>query len=124
MPVWQKVLGSFFQSVTIRTAGFYSFSQGGMTEGAKAVSVLGMLIGGSAGSTAGGIKTVTFLLLILSLVADARGKNSVNIFKRTIPEKKITDAMTIAHAKIHRFDPRNVMLTSTLSRTFFLSSSP
>ena len=100
MPVWQKVLNSLFQSVTIRTAGFFSFSQGGMTEGAKAVSVLGMLIGGSAGSTAGGIKTVTFLLLILSLVCRARGKSTVNIFKRTIPESKITDAMTIASLMI------------------------
>ena len=43
MPVWQKVLNGLFQSVTIRTAGFFSFDQGGMTEGAKAVSVLGML---------------------------------------------------------------------------------
>ena len=100
MPVWQKVLNGLFQSVTIRTAGFFSFDQGGMTEGAKAVSVLGMLIGGSAGSTAGGIKTVTFLLLILSLVCKARGKSSVNIFKRTIPESKITDAMTIASLMI------------------------
>jgi len=100
MPVWQKVMNGLFQSVTIRTAGFFSFSQGGMTEGAKAVSVLGMLIGGSAGSTAGGIKTVTFLLLILSLVANARGKSTVNIFKRTIPESKITDAMTIASLMI------------------------
>ena len=100
MPVWQKVMNGLFQSVTIRTAGFFSFDQGGMTEGAKAVSVVGMLIGGSAGSTAGGIKTVTFLLLVLSLVSNARGKSTVNIFKRTIPESKITDAMTIASLMI------------------------
>ena len=100
MPVWQKVMNAMFQSVTIRTAGFFSFDQGGMTEGAKAVSVLGMLIGGSAGSTAGGIKTVTFLLLLLSLLANARGKSTVNIFKRTIPESKVTDAMTIASLMI------------------------
>lgn len=100
MPVWQKIMNAMFQSVTIRTAGFFSFDQGGMTEGAKAVSVLGMLIGGSAGSTAGGIKTVTFLLLVLSLVSNARGKSTVNIFKRTIPESKITDAMTIASLMI------------------------
>ena len=65
MPVWQKVLNSFFQSVTLRTAGFAPFDQAGLTEGGKAVSIFLMLIGGASGSTAGGAKIVTVVVLML-----------------------------------------------------------
>ena len=67
MPVWQKLMASLFQSVTTRTAGFFTFSQAGMTDAAKAVSDVLMFIGGSSGSTAGGLKTVTLVMLMLSL---------------------------------------------------------
>ena len=54
-----------------------------------------MLIGGSSGSTAGGMKTVTFVVLVLFIWAKARDKSSVHLFHRTIPNNKATDAMTI-----------------------------
>ena len=95
MPVGTKILNAFFQSVTLRTAGFASFDQAGLTESGKAVSVLFMLIGASSGSTAGGIKTVTVLVLILFLCARLRGRSTVTVFGRTIPAEKVTDAMTI-----------------------------
>lgn len=95
MPVWQKVLNSFFQVTTLRTAGFAALDQGTLTESSKAVSMVIMLIGGSSGSTAGGLKTATFVVLVLYIWAKARGKNTVHVFKHTIPEKKATDAMTI-----------------------------
>ena len=90
-----KLLNCFFQSVTVRTAGFFSFEQAGMTDAGKAVSILFMLIGGSSGSTAGGVKTVTIVVLLLFILARARGKNSVCVFKRTIPTGQVMDAMTI-----------------------------
>lgn len=96
MPWPQKILNAFFQSVTLRTAGFVSVDQAMLTDAGKAVSVVLMLIGGSSGSTAGGLKTVTFLVLILFLWARARGKNTVHVFRRTIPGEKVLDAMTIA----------------------------
>ena len=92
----QKILNSFFQSVTLRTAGFVSVDQAALTDGTKAVSMLLMLVGGSSGSTAGGLKTVTFLVLILFLIARARGKSTVHVFRRTISQDKVLDAMTIA----------------------------
>ena len=92
----QKILNAFFQSVTLRTAGFVSVDQAGLTDAGKAVSMVLMLIGGSSGSTAGGMKTVTFVVLLLFLWARARGKNTVNIFRRSIPGEKVMDAMTIA----------------------------
>lgn len=95
MPVWQKILNAFFQTVTLRTAGFASLDQAQLTEATKAVSLLVMLIGGSSGSTAGGLKTVTFVVLVLYMWARARGKNTVHVFHRTIPDKKAHDAMTI-----------------------------
>lgn len=91
-----KILNSFFQSVTLRTAGFAAVDQGKLTGATKALSVLFMLIGGSSGSTAGGIKTVTFLVLILFLWSRARGRKTVNVFRRQIPGEKVMDAMTIA----------------------------
>lgn len=95
MPVWQKIMNAFFQSVTTRTAGFASVDQAGLTDGGKAVSIVLMLIGGSSGSTAGGAKTVTFVVLILFMLSRIRGKNSVSVFKRSIPADKVIDAMTI-----------------------------
>ena len=95
MSVGNKLLNGFFQSVTTRTAGFAAIDQAALTEGSKAVSVLLMLIGGSSGSTAGGMKTVTFMVLLLFLWARARGRTSVCVFKRTIPAHQVMDAMTI-----------------------------
>ena len=55
-----------------------------------------MLIGGSSGSTAGGLKTVTFVVLVLFLASRARGRSRVCVFQRTIPQGQVLDAMTIA----------------------------
>ena len=95
MSTGDKLLNSFFQSVTLRTAGFVSFDQAGMTDGCKGLSVMLMLVGGSSGSTAGGIKTVTVMVVLRFLLARARGKSTVTVFKRTIPSGQVLDAMTI-----------------------------
>ena len=91
-----KLLNGLFQSITLRTAGFASFDQALLTESGKAVSMILMLIGGSSGSTAGGLKTVSFIVMVLFIAARARGRNTVCIFRRTIPEGQVLDAMTIA----------------------------
>ena len=92
----QKILNGMFQSVTLRTAGFASVDQASLTDAGKAVSMMLMLIGGSSGSTAGGLKTVSFLVLVLFLWSRARGRSTVNVFHRSIPTEKVMDAMTIA----------------------------
>lgn len=96
MGVGDKLLNSLFQSITLRTAGFAAIDQAVLTEGGKATSMVLMLIGGSSGSTAGGLKTVTFVVLVLFLSARARGRDTVCIYKRTIPNGQVLDAMTIA----------------------------
>ena len=100
MPVWEKLLNGLFQSVTLRTAGFAAVDQGKLTEGGKAVSMIIMLIGGSSGSTAGGLKTVTFVVLVLFIWARLRGRSTVCAFRRTFPASQVLDAMTIAMAML------------------------
>ena len=100
MDVGDKLLNGLFQSITLRTAGFAAIDQARLTQAGKAVSVFFMLIGGSSGSTAGGLKTVTFMVLVLFIMARARGKSSVCVFRRTIPEAQVLDAMTIAFTMV------------------------
>ena len=95
MSIGDKLLNGFFQSVTVRTAGFAAIDQGAMTDAAKGMAMVLMLIGGSSGSTAGGVKTVTIVVLVLFLATRARGRSTVCAFKRTIPDSQVLDAMTI-----------------------------
>ena len=91
----KKILNGVFQSVTTRTAGFATFSQADMTEAGRAVSCIWMLIGGCAGSTAGGMKTVTVAVLLLSTWSVARGKSSLTVFRRRISPGQIAMAYAI-----------------------------
>ena len=95
MPVWQKLMAALFQSVTTRTAGFFTFSQAGMTDAAKAVSDVLMFIGGSSGSTAGGLKTVTLGVVVLTAVGTARGRSKTSVFRHTIAQEQVRQAMTL-----------------------------
>ena len=95
MTFGQKWLAAFFQSVTLRTAGFAGLDQGALTEAGKGVSMFLMLIGGSSGSTAGGMKTVTMLVIILFLWSRLCGKNSVVVFHRTIGLSSVLNALMI-----------------------------
>ena len=95
MPLGEKILNGFFQSVSTRTAGFASFDQAQMTDAGKAVTMALMFVGGSSGSTAGGMKTVTLVVLVLFMASRARGKSTVNVFRRAIPQEQVLNAMTI-----------------------------
>ena len=95
MPFWQKLLNAFFQTGTLRTAGFVTLDQLLLRDATKVFSILIMFIGGSSGSTAGGLKTVTVLVLLMFVWAKARGKERVHVFKRNIPGQKAVDAMTM-----------------------------
>lgn len=95
MGAGQKLLNCFFQSVTSRTAGFAAVDQALLTDGGKGITMMLMLVGGSSGSTAGGVKTVTVVVLLLFLWSRARGRSSVCVFHRTIPTGQVMDAMTI-----------------------------
>ena len=108
-----KILNAIFQSVTVRTAGFTGVDQMALTDGSKAVSIVLMLIGGASGSTAGGMKIITFLVLVLFVVHRARGRNTVTVFHRTVPQDKITDAVTIASLMVGLAVMGAVFITAT-----------
>ena len=95
LTVPQKILNAFFQSTTLRTAGFASFDQAQLTSAGKAISIFLMLIGGSSGSTAGGLKTVTFVVLLMFLWNRMRGRYTVNVFHRTISNDHVLNAIMI-----------------------------
>ena len=91
----EKLLAAFFQSVTLRTAGFAALDQGMLTPAGKGFSLLMMLIGGSSGSTAGGLKTVTFVVLFMFLWNRMRGHRTVSVFHRTITDDHVMNAIVI-----------------------------
>jgi potassium uptake TrkH family protein len=93
--VADKFLLSIFQSITTRTAGFNTLDMGVLGVPAILGMLILMLIGGSPASTAGGIKTTTFAVLIRSMIMSIRGYSRMEIFKRTIPNAVIFRAMTV-----------------------------
>lgn len=82
----EKIMSSFFQSVSARTAGFNTSDLAAMTEPGIFVMICLMLIGGSTGSTAGGIKTTTFWVLCVSIFATFGRKKNVEAFGRRMEE--------------------------------------
>lgn len=90
-----KLLAALFQSVTLRTAGFAGLNQAVLTPASRGIAILLMLIGGSSASTAGGLKTVTFVVLLLFLWNRMRGRYTVSVFHRTISDGQVLNAVTI-----------------------------
>ena len=82
MGVGDKILNSYFASVSPRTAGFNSVSTDGMTNAGKFLTIILMFIGGSPGSTAGGLKTATFGVIILTVISVIRGREDTQVFGR------------------------------------------
>ncbi len=90
-----RLLNSWFQSVTCRTAGFNTIDQGHLTNGSSLVSILLMFIGASPGSTGGGIKTTTIALFLIAMFANLKGTTDINAFKRKISTKSFREVMTL-----------------------------
>lgn len=95
LEIHDRVINSFFQSVTTRTAGFNTTDLSTMEESSTAIMVILMLIGGSPGSTAGGIKTATIAVLFLSAITVFSRRNEVQCFKRRISDETIRNAGAI-----------------------------
>ncbi|MDI6703614.1 MAG: TrkH family potassium uptake protein [bacterium] len=95
LPLKTKVLTSYFQAVTPRTAGFNTLDIAQLTKATLFFIIILMFIGGSSGSTAGGIKTGTFLVLAASVSSMLKGREEVEIFGRTIPKDISHKALSI-----------------------------
>lgn len=121
MPLWKKILNALFESVTFRTAGFATFDQAGLRDSSMALGTVLMLVGGSSGSTAGGLKTVTVGVLALGLWAGLRGKNELNLRGRSISQRVLNNAMTLTLTVVILF-LGGAMTISLLDGVPFLSA--
>ena len=92
----EKILNAFFQSVTMRTAGFNSFDLSGFRDGSKLFSSLLMIIGASPASTGGGIKTTTIATLTLLMLSVVRGESEVNVARRRLSDDISRRALTVS----------------------------
>ncbi len=95
LPLKERILASLFQSVTTRTAGFNTTDYAQFTDSGKLLSIILMLIGGSPGSTAGGMKTTTFAVLILNAGGTFRHRDEASAFSRRISDQTVKIAATI-----------------------------
>lgn len=108
MPFAERIWASFFQSVTARTAGFNTVDTGALTEGSKFVTILLMFVGGSPGSTAGGIKTTTLIVLLVCVRSNMRQEKGYNILDRRLDEEVVRKACTVMCTNLL------LMLTATI----------
>ncbi len=90
-----KLQAAFFQSVTTRTAGFATVPQQNLTDASSIVSLFLMFVGGSPVGTAGGVKTVTIAILVLSAFATIRNQADVVLFRRRISKQAIGKAVAV-----------------------------
>lgn len=95
MNVGERLLASAFSAVTARTAGFNTVDTGTLSGASKMLTMILMFIGGSPGSTAGGIKTTTIFVLIVNLFTGIRNGMDGSVFKRRFEEDAIRKASTV-----------------------------
>ncbi|MDO4488532.1 MAG: potassium transporter TrkG [Eubacteriales bacterium] len=95
LPLGERLLASLFQSVTTRTAGFNTMDLNALSESGKFLFIMLMLIGGSPGSTAGGMKTTTIAVLFSLALSVFMKKNQAQFFGRRVPDEAVKAAATI-----------------------------
>lgn len=124
--VGNKLMSGLFQSVTTRTAGYNTFSIADMTEQSKLLSSVLMFIGAAPGSTAGGIKVTTVVVIASTVISTLRGSDDVIIMKRKIDQKTVYKAVslvvvgvlvaTVSTAIV--YTTNNISLTDAVFETF------
>jgi trk system potassium uptake protein TrkH len=99
-PSEQRLLASFFQAVTPRTAGFNTIPQDSLSYPSKLFTIPLMFVGGAPGSIAGGIKVTTFFLVALLALRGRDANQEISAFKRKIPSRILTDASVFANRAV------------------------
>lgn len=113
MGLFDKMQASFFQSMTTRTAGFFTIPQENLTNASSVLSLLFMFIGGSPVGTAGGIKTVTFAVVIASAIATIKNKSDTNLFNRKISKDIIRKSIAVVFVSFGIVFISTLLLTTT-----------
>ena len=95
LSLFDKIMAAYFQSVTLRTAGFATLNIATLYPASQLMMMAFMFIGGSPGGTAGGIKTTTFALVVLMVVTEILNRENLTLFKRTISRDIARRALTV-----------------------------
>lgn len=90
-----KLMASLFNSVTLRTAGFYTIDNSLLNNSSKIFMSMFMLVGGSPGGTAGGFKTTTLFLSIYAIYSEIEGRKNMHLFNKHITKRNFIKATTI-----------------------------
>ena len=114
-----KILASFFQSVTTRTAGFATIPQENLSGASSLTSLLLMFIGGSPTGTAGGVKTVSFTVLMASALATVKGREDPVMFGRTVSKQAVGKAVAVAGVSL-MITFTSALLLEALTKADFL----
>lgn len=93
--LFDKIMASFFQSITFRTAGYATIPQENLTVSTSLIGIILMFIGGSPSGTAGGIKTVTIAILLLGAISSIRSKSDIEVFERKILDDYVRKALAV-----------------------------
>lgn len=118
LPFGSKCLAALFQSVTPRTAGFFTVDQSGFRDASAALTMILMFTGGSPMGTAGGIKTTTVALLILTVAAYLKGKSDTEAFHRRVREQDIRTAIAVAALGVAALLASGMVLSLTMDAPF------
>lgn len=113
-----KILGSFFQSVTPRTAGANTLDITGLRQATQFFMVILMFIGASPGSTGGGIKTTTFTMMIAAVIAMMRGRDDIVLFRYRLVQERILKALTITLLALLLVITVSMILSTTEDSSF------
>lgn len=117
-PWFERILSAFFLSVSSRTAGFSTVDLSHLTESSQFLISILMFIGASPGGTGGGIKTITFLVILLAIISYVRGKEQTVILDRSISENTIKRALVILSLSLFFITLVNLILDKTEELNF------
>jgi trk system potassium uptake protein TrkH len=113
LPLGEKILASYFQAVTPRTAGFNTIDNGALFAPTLILTMFLMFIGASPGGTGGGIKTTTFAVMLGTIRATLKGLKDTVMFRRRVPHETVRRAFTITTLSVF------VIVTAVLLLNYF-----
>lgn len=119
LPFGSKIIASFMQSVTARTAGFFSIDQLQMNYASKLMTIILMFIGGSPAGTAGGIKTVTLSVLVIAVISVIKGSDTTHCYGKNIPFDILQKALAIFFISLSVVMGITMILTFTEKNSAF-----
>lgn len=118
LPWWEKGMAAFFQSVTTRTAGFFTIPQENFGNASSFVCILLMFVGGSPSGTAGGVKTVTIGMMVLAVISIVKGRKDTEVFHRKISEDYVKKGMAVVMISLSMLIVSTIALSMTENAEF------